>query len=50
MTDQHFVIACNARLIDENVALENDHLLEAIKLRDDELIIELLNTDIKINT
>lgn len=45
MTYQEFVAQCQFRLIDESIALENTNLVEAIKLKDRNLIIKILDTE-----
>ena len=43
MTQNQFLSECMNRTIDPDLALENDDLIEALKNRDDDLVIEILN-------
>ena len=45
MTYEEFVAECQFRLIHESIALENNNLMEAIKLKDRNLILEILDTE-----
>lgn len=43
MTQNQFNEACANRTIDPQIALENDELCEALRERDDEAVIRILN-------
>jgi hypothetical protein len=43
MTQNQFNEACASRTIDPQIALENDDLCEALRERDDEAVIRILN-------
>ena len=45
MTKSQFVIACNERLIDPSVALENESLAHALRAGDNEKVIEILDNE-----
>jgi len=42
MTQNQFLALCNEHLIDPSVALENTDVVEALKNRDDEAVVEAL--------
>jgi len=42
MTQNQFLALCNAHHIDPSVALENPDVVEALKNRDDEAVVEAL--------
>jgi len=44
MTQNQFMILCADLTIDCDIALENDDLVEALKLKDDALVLEILTT------
>ena len=44
MLAHHFFYECEKRGIDSSIALENDELKEALLNRDDDLVIEILNS------
>lgn len=43
MTQTQFIIECAKRTIEASIALENDQLLDALRNRDDEAVIHILN-------
>lgn len=43
MTQTQFAQECATRTIDPSLALENDELCEALRERDDEAVIRILN-------
>ena len=43
MTKNEFVVICNEKTIDPALALENDEVVNAIKLNDMELLNEVLD-------
>lgn len=45
MTKNEFIMICNEKTIDPNLALENDQVIKAIKLNDMELLITILDNE-----
>lgn len=45
MTQTQFTLECAKRTIEPSIALENDQLLEALRSRDDEAVIHILNEE-----
>ena len=45
MTKLEFISACESRLIDVGIALESDDIQDALIARDDEKVIEILDTE-----
>lgn len=45
MTKTEFVVICNEKTIDPNLALENDKVIAAIKLNDVDLLNEILDNE-----
>ncbi len=45
MTKAQFQAECGQRLIDPSIALENEDIVEALHLRDDALVIQLLDEE-----
>jgi hypothetical protein len=45
MTQNEFNALCQERTIDPSLALENDNLVEALKARDDEAVVIILNNE-----
>jgi hypothetical protein len=45
MTMMQFQIACGERLLDEGIALENEHVKQALKDRNDEEVLRLLDEE-----
>lgn len=43
MTQTQFITECNARYIEPAIALENDELVQALKNRDDDAVISILD-------
>lgn len=43
MTQNEFNTLCQERTIDPNLALENDELVQALRDRDDEAVVNILN-------
>ena len=43
MTANQFNALCESRTIDPSLALENDELVEALKARDDEAVVTVLD-------
>lgn len=43
MTQTEFNTLCQERTIDPSLALENDELVQALKNRDDEAVVAILN-------
>lgn len=43
MTQNQFNALCAERTIDPNIALENDELVQALKDRDDEAVVTILD-------
>ena len=44
MTLSKFVSLCHERTIDPSLALENPAIIEALKAKDDETVIDILDT------
>jgi hypothetical protein len=44
MTQTQFIAKCNELTISPQLALENDEIVNALKSKDDALVIELLQT------
>ena len=44
MTQNEFIAKCEQLSVAPELALENDEIVEALKNRDDQLVVELLNT------
>jgi hypothetical protein len=45
MTQNEFTALCAERTIDPSIALENDNLVEALKARDDEAVVTILDNE-----
>ena len=45
MNRNEFVVECLARQIDPEIALENDDLVDAMRQRDDEVVIRILSEE-----
>lgn len=45
MTLTEFQSECLNRCIDSSIALENDNLIEAIKAKDNELLLKILDSE-----
>ena len=45
MTKSEFTALCAERTIDPSIALENDNLVEALKARDDEAVVTILDNE-----
>lgn len=45
MTQSEFTALCAERTIDPSIALENDNLVEALKARDDEAVVTILDNE-----
>jgi hypothetical protein len=43
MTQLQFIARCNELTVLPELALENDEIIEALKTKNDDLVIELLN-------
>jgi hypothetical protein len=44
MTHSLFITECSTRTIDPSIALENDEVLRALTLGDDQLLLEILDS------
>jgi hypothetical protein len=45
MTKTEFMALCGERLIDVNLALENENLIEALRQKDFDKVLEILDTE-----
>jgi len=45
MTQNELTALCAERTIDPSIALENDNLVEALKARDDEAVVTILDNE-----
>jgi hypothetical protein len=45
MTEQQFHTLCNEHLISPEIALENDDLVQALRDRDDERVVEIITNE-----
>lgn len=45
MTKTQFIIECGKRLIDPEIALENENIKHCLETRDDEKILEVLDEE-----